>query len=116
MMYLFALVLICSPLADIPRAEVHQLTCLVVHHFPPGERMTALAVAWGESRHNPSARNDSRPWREQSYGYFQININAHDITEEQALDPEFNVRFAAELWRQYGWSPWLIMSRKLGVR
>lgn len=48
-----------------------------------------------ESSWNPDAENETS--RELSYGLSQINTKAHtNITEEQAKDPEFAIKFMAE--------------------
>ena len=47
-----------------------------------------------ESTHNPKAVNINK-W-EESYGLVQINLKAHtNVSKEQALDPDFSVRFLA---------------------
>ena len=49
-------------------------------------------LTWSESRLNPEAVGDKGC----SFGLVQINLCVHDsVTEEQALDPEFALRYAA---------------------
>lgn len=50
--------------------------------------------------------------REESYGIAQIHLPSHDITKEQALDPEWAVRWAAEEFvakRQWQWTGWRLL-------
>jgi soluble lytic murein transglycosylase-like protein len=47
-----------------------------------------------ESSFNPNAKNIST--REESYGLVQINTLVHDVTIEQATNPEFAVEFLAK--------------------
>jgi len=47
--------------------------------------------------------------RERSYGLVQINTDYHDVTREQAIDPEFAIEFLAEKLSKgkgYLWSCW----------
>lgn len=47
-----------------------------------------------ESRYNPNAVNIST--KEKSYGLVQINTMVHDISVQQATDPEFAIDFLAK--------------------
>lgn len=66
---------------------------------------TVLAIAKCESDFNKNALHSSE--KEYSLGIFQINLKAHkDITEEQALNPFFNINWAIEQMAQGKWSMW----------
>ena len=65
----------------------------------------ALAVAWCESRHDPSAVSPDG----QNLGLFQIHAPSHASKlrpDESLLDPVVNVRVAYEIWRDQSWAPW----------
>jgi hypothetical protein len=72
--------------------------------FPASAACTAYAIMLRESGGNPNATNESSI--ERSYGPFQININVHNLTREQALDPRTNIRYAGSLYASQGWNPW----------
>lgn len=76
----------------------------------------ALAVARCESGLNPGAIGDNYPINGlhlPSYGVFQIRGFADRGTPAQLLDPEYNVRFAYDMYRSQGWQPWTCAT-KLG--
>lgn len=41
-----------------------------------------------------------------SYGLFQIRYLPDRPTPDKLLDPEFNVKYAADMQREHGWQPW----------
>lgn len=89
---------------------------LIQKYFPQNEWERAYNVMMGESGGRPDAVGDNYPIRGQtipSYGYFQIRALPGRPAPDQLVDPEFNVRYAAQLWKSQGWSPWTI-GRKLG--
>jgi len=86
------------------------LVALVQKYFPPDQWDNALAVAQGESGWNPNAWNQSG---ENSQGYFQINRAAHPNAGNM-FDPEANVAYAAQLYKQQGWQPWTV-ARNMGL-
>lgn len=53
---------------------------------------TLYSLAWSESRLNPNTVGDGG----RAFGLTQINLDYWPITKEEALDPEFNLRFAAK--------------------
>ena len=70
-----------------------------------GISSTTLAnLVWSESRNNPEAMGDKGC----SYGLTQINLCVHkSITKEQALDPEWSLRYAAKAIQEdkdYQWT------------
>lgn len=87
-------------------ATSEQWRALIQHYFPPEQWDNAYQVMMAESGGNPNAANDQVPQRERSFGLFQINTNVHPLTREQAMDPETNIRYAAQLYSQQGWRPW----------
>lgn len=67
----------------------------------------AIAVAWCESKFDPSAYNRSSG----ASGIFQILPYWHASRlrpGESWFDAETNVRIAYELWREQGWTPWSV--------
>lgn len=56
---------------------------------------TVMAIAKCESGFNKNALHSTE--KEYSVGVFQINLKAHrDVTEEQALNPFFNINWAID--------------------
>lgn len=90
---------------------------LIQKYFPKEQWQNALNVAKGESGLNPGAIGDNYPIRGQtipSYGLFQIRALPGRPKPEQLVDPEFNVQYAANLFKAQGWRPWSF-ARKLGL-
>jgi LysM repeat protein len=94
------------PARTYTRAEVEAIIRAV---WPDDQEEKALAIAWRESNHKPTARN----WC--CYGLFQIHWNAHrswlsgiGVTDSsQLLDPLVNANAALALYnRSGGWGPW----------
>lgn len=83
---------------------------LLIDHYSaeyglsPEEADLFRKVGWCESRFKSEAVGD----RGTSFGVYQIHLPAHpDISKEQALDPRFNIRWAAEQFaagRESMWS------------
>jgi len=97
--------------------EKGQIYSLVQKYFPQDQWENAMKVIQGESGFNPQAKGDDYPIRgvhAPSYGLFQIRALPGRPAPEQLTDPEFNVRYASELFRQQGWRPWTA-ARKLGL-
>jgi LysM repeat protein len=100
-----------APATTVPsrtytRAEVETIIRAV---WPDDQEEKALAIAWRESNHKPTARN----WC--CHGLFQIHWNAHKswlagigVTDaSQLLDPLVNANAALALYnRSGGWGPW----------
>ena len=89
---------------------------LIRKYFPQEEWDRAYNVMKGESGGNPGAVGDDYPIRglhAPSYGLFQIRGLPGRPAKEQLLDPEFNTRYAADMWKNQGWGPWTA-ARKLG--
>lgn len=94
---------------------------LIKKYFPQNQWDNALAVARGESGLNPNAIGDNYPIDTgngpetiPSYGLFQIRGLAGRPPKERLLNPEFNVHYAADMFKQQGWRPWSV-ARKLGL-
>jgi len=90
---------------------------LIQKYFPKEEWNNAYRVMMGESGGRPGAIGDNYPIRGKlipSYGLFQIRGFPDRGTPEQLLDPDYNVRYAAQLWKSQGWNPWTV-ARKLGL-
>jgi hypothetical protein len=92
-----------------------QVYALIQKYFPQSEWENAYKVASGESGGFTNFQNDANPSQERSYGPFQVNINAHpQYSKAEMLDPEMNVRYAAQLWQEQGWQPWTV-ARNMGL-
>jgi hypothetical protein len=91
---------------------------LIKKYFPPEQWENAYAVMIGESGGRPGAIGDDYVINgvyAPSYGLFQIRGLPGRPGKEQLLNPEFNVQYAANMWRQQGWGPWSAAT-KLGIR
>ena len=90
---------------------------LVAKYFPQDQVQNALKVIQGESGGNPQAVGDNYPIKGEirpSYGLFQIRTFPNRPSPEQLMDPEQNVAYAAQLYKNQGWKPWTA-ARKLGL-
>lgn len=66
---------------------------------------TAVAVVLAESSGN--ARAHALTSREDSRGWFQINVWAHpEFASVDLYDPTANARAAFAIWQKSGWGPW----------
>ena len=76
---------------------------LIERYFPPTEWETAYRVAMCESDGNPNATGAAG-----EQGWFQILPWLHGWRVDWAnlYHPETNVRAAAHLWAEQGWTPW----------
>lgn len=75
--------------------------------FTGGDLVLAVAIAYGESSGNPNATNTTPP--DNSYGLWQININAHpEYDATSLLDPQTNANAAFAIYSAAGnsFSPW----------
>lgn len=87
-------------------------------YFPQEQWANAYRVMMGESSGNANAVGDNYPIRGQtipSVGLFQIRTLPGRPSAEQLKDPEFNVRYAAQMWKTQGWKPWTAAT-KLGIK
>ena len=66
------------------------------------------AISMAESGGDPTAANVTD--RERSYGLFQINLNAHNLTPQQAMDPAASAQYALKLAREQGYTPWSVFT------
>lgn len=78
---------------------------IIRHEFaqvgaPPATQDKAVAVAWCESRHVPTATNG------QYLGLFQMGRYHYHRFDGPWSDPAVNADAAAELWAESGWQPW----------
>ena len=90
---------------------------LIQKYFPQEQWQNAYNVMMGESGGNFQAIGDNFPIRGQvipSYGLFQIRALPGRPSPDQLTDADFNVKYAADLWRKEGWRPWTA-ARKLGL-
>lgn len=82
----------------------------------------AIKIATCESGLNPSAKGDVGIQYYQdgilygaSYGIFQVRYLPGRPTPDKLVDPEFNIKYAADLHSWHGWSPWFNCSKKNGL-
>lgn len=93
---------------------------LVKKHFPQSQWTNALRVMSAENGSgDPSRMSQNRDKiRSIDYGLFQINgywqRNRFNSVEE-LKNAETNIKIAAEIWEDSGWSPWY-GARKIGVK
>ncbi len=82
---------------------------LIQKYFPQSEWGRAYQVMMAESKGNPQAVGDNYPINGEvrpSFGLFQIRTFPNRPPPQALVDPETNVRYAAELWKSQGWKPW----------
>jgi len=83
---------------------------LVAKYFEADQIDNALKIMNAESGGNPKAHNLNHQTRDNSYGLFQINLYGGLAKSRpqgwQLLDPEFNVKYAAELQGKQSWKIW----------
>ena len=92
-------------------------TSLIQKYFPKDQWDNAMKVMQGESGGRPDAIGDNYPIRGEtipSYGLFQIRALKGRPSPEVLLNPEENVKYAANLYKSQGWRPWTA-ARKLGI-
>jgi LysM repeat protein len=95
------------PTITFKQAEVVQF---IRDAWPDDLEERALAIAFRESKYNPSALNRSKC----CYGLFQIYYRWHTtwlpnvgITKpNQLFDPRLNAAAAYRLYQRNGWGPW----------
>jgi hypothetical protein len=72
--------------------------------------ITAVCVMSAESARYTKAYNINYPGSAQESidrGVFQINDKAHpEVTEDEAYNAAFNVKFSHRMWRDQGFKPW----------
>ncbi len=89
---------------------------LIKKYFPRSEWQRAWNVMQGESGGNPSAVGDKYPIKgifAPSVGLFQIRTLPGRPSAKQLKNPEFNVKYAANMQSEQGWQPWTV-AQKLG--
>lgn len=94
---------------------------LIKKYFPADQIQNAYNVMKGESGGRADAVGDNYPIDTgngpetiPSYGLFQIRGLPGRPAPQQLVDPEFNVKYAADLYKHSGWNPWSA-ARKLGL-
>jgi len=98
----------------LPDIEGHawQLAALIGERFPEGERGSALAVAWCESRWGADERSFDPNWPDA--GWLQINRFWHEerattagyTWDQVRLELPVNVEMAVDIWEEAGWGAW----------
>ena len=103
-------------LATIPENSDLAIS-LIKKYFPQEQWNNAYNVMKGESGGNPQAVGDNYPINGEtipSYGLFQIRGLPGRPDSQTLLNPEENVKYAAQMQSQQGWGPWTA-AKKLGI-
>lgn len=91
-------------------AAVEQWRSTVAKYFPPDQVDRVLYLINRESGGDPTAHNLNPKTNDDSYGLLQINLvpGAHQgqISPQDAQNPEKNIAFAAQLYKDQGFAPW----------
>lgn len=90
---------------------------LIQKYFPPSEWSNAEKVMQAESGGKSNDVGDNYPINGQtipSYGLFQIRALPGRPDPSKLVDPDFNVQYAANMWKSQGWEPWTT-ARKMGL-
>lgn len=103
-----------QPTALVSSTGNGQYMDLIKKYFPQQAWEQAYNVMMGESggANIPSKFNEQGT--EESYGPFQINLQAHPQMRSMVHNPEENVKYAAQLYKEQGWQPWFNTAKKLG--
>ena len=91
---------------------------LIKKYFPQSEWNRAYKVMMGESGGRADAVGDTQPIRgvlAPSVGLFQIRTLPGRPSAGQLKDADFNVKYAADMWKNQGWRPWTV-ARNLGYK
>lgn len=102
---------------EVLSAGTENVDPLIKKYFPEDQWLNAQAVMMGESGGNPSAVGDNYPINGQtipSYGLFQIRALEGRPDSSVLTNAEENVKYAAQLYKEQGWSPWTV-ARNLGI-
>lgn len=92
--YTVAMAPIGQKLPKVTRNDINLLVTMYAFIYSVDE-IKMHKMIHCESTHNPNAENINK-W-EESYGLVQINVKAHtSISKEEALNPDFAIRFLAE--------------------
>ena len=96
--------------------NISQWANLVSKYFPSDQINNALRIIQAESGGNPGIPSSFNKYgTEDSHGLFQINLQAHPQMRSTVTNPESNVAYAAQLYKNQGWRPWYNSARKLGL-
>lgn len=94
---------------------------LLVKYFGKASN-NARRIMMCESGGRPTAKGDIKIqfWQDgilygASYGLFQIRYLQGRPTPDKLVNPEFNIRYASDLYKWHGWRPWLNCARKNGL-
>jgi len=98
-------VVVAAPAPASYTSGVEQWRSLVAAYFPASEVDFALCVLAGESGGSPTAYNPST-----AAGLMQVHWatwgDHYGVSVEDLFDPSTNMRIAADIWANYGWSHW----------
>ena len=116
------LFLVTTSRAEAPTAVLPEVTPCdyykqIIRSYDWNDEL-AISIMLAESECNAEAVNDNPKTLDYSVGLFQVNLygaNAkHRPSEEQLKDPEVNVEFAYNLWKEYGFkSQWGVCRSKV---
>ena len=107
-----------TPVVALQNQETGEINPFIKKYFPQEQWQNAQRVMMGESGGRADAIGDNYPIGGEirpSYGLFQIRTFPDRPSPDQLLDPEVNVKYAAEMQAKQGWGPWSA-ARKLGIK
>ena len=112
---------------EIPKIDQYDnanIEELVKKYFPKSQWANAMRVIQGESGGRwyqigddyiiPGDISEQTGTPIPSYGIFQVRAFPGRPSPEKLLDPEINIKYAADLWKRSGWQPWTV-GRELGL-
>ena len=101
---------------NIPQPS-EQVINLLMQYFPQEEWENAARVAFGESSYRPGVVNpeSGTTGMFQIHPIHQVNLEQQGMTFQDMIDLAKNIKFAAWLQGQQGWSPWEAAT-KLGIQ
>ena len=96
---------------------MHTTSELIAKYFEPSDRPIANAIMLAESGGQSWAKNINSN-RTTDYGLFQINsIHVARVGDiNSLLDPDTNVRIAAQIHAEQSWTPWATYNNKAYLR
>lgn len=101
--------------SDVKKNSNSDPISLIKKYFPQDQWNNAYTIMMAESGGQNIPSQYNQYGGEDSHGLFQINLMAHPQMANKVYDPEENIKYAAQLYSEQGWSPWLNSAKKLGL-
>jgi hypothetical protein len=93
---------------------------LIQKYFPPEAWAQAQAIMATESGMRADAHNGNSNTGDDSWGLYQINrygnLAKSRPTVDKLVDPDFNVKYAADMYKRRGWADWINSAKKVGLK